>query len=392
LALLPESAATLTLLLDLQPCDAVLSPSHHRCAFSSTIQQLLYRYHCISTAAPTARVPLHPSATATMATFSDASPVPGSLDIPKPNHQEYSYRLPTPPRIIIPPPTLSSVMPELALGPVPAEDVDMSFLRDLALDDIVQKNTLLEWVYEHRRQAQIILPWLYLGPMLAARDKAFLTREGITMVLGIRARQQSMNGALRIASEVCEEVNTVEAPTYQSLIGQFANVTRGINAHVARVRQMAIQQTGQPSLGKVLIFCESGNDMSAAVTVAYLMETLSDFDYIKAMQVCQAQRFCANFDDTSKHTLRAYWDIIQARRAVATFNTQTNGTNLVANKGATSLQPSFASKAKRTIDETHDDDDVDMGGDVDFSDALRFQGRDTTPFQDHHRMHNARDV
>jgi serine/threonine/tyrosine-interacting protein len=327
-----------------------------------------------------------------MATFSNASPVPGSLDIPKPNHQEYSYRLPTPPRIIIPPPTLSSAMPELALGPVPAEDVDMSFLRDLALDDIVQKNTLLEWVYEHRRQAQIILPWLYLGPMLAARDKAFLTREGITMVLGIRARQQSMNGALRIASEVCEEVNTVEAPTYQSLIGQFANVTRGINAHVARVRQVAIQQTGQPSLGKVLIFCESGNDMSAAVTVAYLMETLGDFDYIKAMQVCQAQRFCANFDDTSKHTLRAYWDIIQARRAVATFNTQTNGTNLVAKKGATSLQPSFASKAKRTIEETHDDDDVDMGGDVDFSDALRFQGRDTTPFQDHHRMHNARDV
>ena len=318
--------------------------------------------------------------------------MPESLDVPKPNHQEYSYRLPTPPRIVIPPPTLSSGMPPLILGHVPTEDVDMSFLRDLALDDIVQRNTLLEWVYEHRRQAQMVLPWLYLGPMLAARDKTFLAREGITMALGIRARQQSMNGALRAASEVCAEVTTVEAPTYQSLIGQLADVTKAINMHVARVRQMSIQQTGQPSFGKVLIFCESGNDMSAAVTVAYLMETLSDFDYIKAMQVCQAQRFCANFDDTSKNTLRAYWDIIQAKRLVATFNTQSNGTTFDADKRAAHQQPSFSTKAKRTIEETHYDDDVDMGGDMDFSDALRFQGRDTTPFQNHHCMHNARDL
>jgi hypothetical protein len=326
-----------------------------------------------------------------MATFSNEPPMSDSLGVPKPNHQQYSYRLPTPPRIIIPPPTLSSGMPGLILGDAPAQDVDMSFLRDLALDDIVQKNTLLEWVYEHRRQAQMVLPWLYLGPMLAARDKAFLAREGITLAIGVRARENSMNGAIRAASEVCAEVTTVEAPTYQALIGKLADITKTINTHVARVRQMAIQQTGQPSFGKVLIFCESGNEMSATVAVSYLMETLSDFDYIKAMQVCQAQRFCANFDDTSKNILRAYWDIIQAKRSVATYNAQTNGANLHADKNAAHLQSSFAIKTKRTIEQTHDDDDVDMGGDVDFSDALRFQGRDTTPFQDHHCMHDARD-
>jgi serine/threonine/tyrosine-interacting protein len=325
-----------------------------------------------------------------MATFSTELAMSDSLGVPKPNHQQYSYRLPTPPRIIIPPPTPSSGMPGLTLADATtAEDVDMSFLRGMALDDIVQKNTLLEWVYEHRRQAQMVLPWLYLGPMVAARDQAFLAREGITMALGIRARENSMNGALRAAGDVCAQVATVEAPTYQALIGKLAGITKLINTHVARVRQISIEQTGQPSFGKVLIFCESGNEMSAVVAVAYLMETLSDFDYIKAMQVCQAQRFCANFDDTSKNILRAYWDIIQARRTVAKVTAQASGVSFHAGQGAAYLQPSFAAKSKRSIEDTHDDnEDYDMGGDVDFSDALRFQGRDTTPFQDHHRMYN----
>jgi serine/threonine/tyrosine-interacting protein len=97
-----------------------------------------------------------------------------------------------------------------------------------------------------------------------------------------------------------------------------------------------------------------------------LMETLADFDHVKAMQVCQAQRFCVNFDDTLKNILRSYWDILQAQRSVACFN-------------ATSMPP--AANQKRSIASTCDVDDVDMDSDVDPSDALRFVGRDSTPFQ-----------
>ncbi|KAJ4336054.1 hypothetical protein N0V95_008723 [Ascochyta clinopodiicola] len=316
-----------------------------------------------------------------MAATREESPMRSSLGMAMRNHHEYTYRLPTPPRVVVPPPTLSTDMPGLVVGEG-SEGLDMGFLKELALEDIVQKNTLIEWAYERRRQAQMILPWLFLGPMVASKDKDFFAREGITMVLAIRSRDNSMSGALQAARDAGLSVATIETPTYHALISRFHDTTRTINEHVARVRQHALEQTGQPTLGKVLVFCESGNEKSAAVVAAYLMETLDSFDFIKAMQVCQAQRFCVNFDDAIKNILRSYWDILQARRSVSNFNAQ-HQPNIAGsyNQGASSLQSSSTAKSKRSIEDTRDDDDVDMEDSLDPSDALRFQGRDNTPFQ-----------
>jgi hypothetical protein len=301
------------------------------------------------------------------------------------NHHEYTYRLPTPPRIVVPPPTLTTDMPGLALGGGYGEEVDMRFLEELDLAEIVQKNTLLEWAYERRRQAQMILPWLYLGPMVAAKDKAFLERENITMVLAIRAQVNSMMGAVQAAREVCLDVGSIEAPSFHSLTPKFAETTRMINVHVARYRQHMLETTGQPALAKVLVFCESGNEKSAAVVAAYLMETLTNIDYVKAMQVCQAQRFCVNFDDTLKNILRAYWDILGARRSVATSHAQISPQIALNNGHAQSgshLLAVSTRKEKRSIEQTRDDEDMDVDDGMEFSDALRFTGRDVTPFQD----------
>ncbi|KAF2122188.1 hypothetical protein BDV96DRAFT_482839 [Lophiotrema nucula] len=301
-------------------------------------------------------------------------------------HHEYSYRLPTPPRIVVPPPTLTTDMPELAVGNgtnTPGEDIDMSFLKEAKLENILQKNTLLEWAYERRRQAQMILPWLYLGPLTAAKDREFIAREGITMILAIRSRENSMNGILHAGLEFCQEIATVEAPDFFTLIGQFSRTIQMINRHISKVRQLTAS-TGNPQLGKVLIFCESGNEKSAAVAAAYLMETLDDFNYVKAMQVCQAQRFCVNFDDTIKNILRSHWDIIQARRAVSGSRTdliQSATLQEVAQQRRNHSGPTM-SKPKRNIDDTLDDEDVDMDGGLDPSDVLRFENRANTPFQD----------
>lgn len=299
------------------------------------------------------------------------------------NHQEYTYRLPTPPRVVVPPPTLSTDMPGLVVGDG-SEGLDMSFLKELALEDIVQKNTMIEWAYERRRQAQMILPWLYLGPMVAAKDKEFFAREGITMVLAIRSRYGSMSGAVQAARDAGLAVATIEASSYHVLISRLGDITAIINKHVARVRQDALERIGQPTLGKVLVFCESGNEKSAAVVAAYLMEILDNFDFIKAMQVCQAQRFCVNFDDTIKNMLRSYWDILQAKRSVSSFNAQQYHLDDLAHgsrQGASRLQPSWSAKSKRSIEDTLEDDDVEMDDGSDQSDALRFQGRDNTPFR-----------
>jgi serine/threonine/tyrosine-interacting protein len=161
-----------------------------------------------------------------------------------------------------------------------------------------------------------------------------------------------------------------------------------INTHVARHRLHALQHTGRPALGKALVFCESGNEKAAAVVAAYLMETLADFDHVKAMQVCQAQRFCVNFDDTLKNMLRSYCDILQAQRSVASSNSAsapiTGFRNGAAPHGST-LRPQCATKQKRTIESTREDEDVDMDISMDPSDALRFMGRDSTPFQNRYQ-------
>jgi hypothetical protein len=299
------------------------------------------------------------------------------------SQHEYSYRLPTAPRIVVPPPTLTTDMPGLSLSGATGGDADMSFLNELDLEDIVQKNTLLEWAYERRRQAQMILPWVYLGPMVAARDKDFLEREGITMVLAIRAQANSMTGAMQAATQICMEVGSIEAPSFHSLTPKFPDAARMINTHVSHVRQHSLETTGQPTLGKVLVFCESGNEKSAAVVAAYLMQALNNIDHIKAMQVCQAQRFCVNFDDVLKNILSSYWDIICARRSIAASHAQTSQQNgLVTQPGSLSL-PLPSNKHKRGIEDTRDgDDDTDMEGGTDVSDMLRFTGRDVTPFQD----------
>jgi serine/threonine/tyrosine-interacting protein len=322
----------------------------------------------------------------TMATVREEKTLSDTADGHMRSQHEYSYRLPTAPRIVVPPPTLTTDMPGLSLGGTSGEELDMSFLSELDLEDIVQKNTLLEWAYERRREAQMILPWVYLGPMVSARDKDFLKREGITMVLAIRAQAKSMMGATQAASQVCMEVGSIEAPSFYSLTPQFPEAARIINSHVARVRQHTLETKGQATLGKVLVFCESGNEKSAAVVAAYLMQTLNDIDHIKAMQVCQAQRFCVNFDDVLKNILRSYWDIIGARRSIAASNTQAllqNGLgNGHAQPGSLSL-PISSAKHKRSIEDMRGhDEDTDMDSGMDESDALRFAGRDVTPFQD----------
>ncbi|KAH6629549.1 hypothetical protein C7974DRAFT_188678 [Boeremia exigua] len=317
-----------------------------------------------------------------MTTTREESPLRSSLGMAMRSQNQYTYRLPTPPRVVVPPPTLSTDMPGLVVGAA-SGDLDLSFLKEMALEDIVQKNTLIDWAYERRRQAQMILPWLFLGPMVASKDKDFLAREGITMVLAIRSRDGSMSGALQAARDAGLDVATIEAPTYHDLIKRFGDTTRTINEHVARVRQCTPEQMAQPTLGKVLVFCESGNEKSAAVIAAYLMETLDNFDHIKAMQVCQAQRFCVNFDDTIKNMLRSRWDILQAARSVSSFNMQQVQASRLANnvdQSHSHLQPCTVARPKRSIEETRDDD-VEMEDDLDPSDALRFQGRDNTPFR-----------
>lgn len=302
-------------------------------------------------------------------------------------HQSYTLKLPTPPRVMVPPPALVTDMPVLQVGSVTSglggEELDTSFLNQFDLKGIVRQNVAMVWTYESRRQAQMILPWLWLGPSSIARDRDFLKQHGFTMMLAIRPNANAMNGVLNVGREVCLEVATIEALHTRELISQFRRATWMINQHLAKVRQHTAM-SGNPQIGRVLLFCESGNDKSAAVAAAYLMETMEGFDHIRAMQVCQSQRFCVNFDDNLKNMMATYWDILQATRTVASAAAglwqDTKAESGGQQRNLQVKQPTTSLRTKRSRLEAAVDEDVDMGEAVEMDDVSRFEGRTNTPF------------
>jgi hypothetical protein len=227
----------------------------------------------------------------------------------------------------------------------------------------------------------MVLPFIYLGPMIAAKDMSFLQREEITMLLAIRPRSTGMVGAFKAAEEAGLHTATLEVPDFQTLISTFPRATRLINQHLSSI------YTSNPNnqrLGKVLIFCESGNEKSAAIVAAYLMEMLGNIDYIKAIQICQAQRFCVNFDDTLKNLLKSYWDILLAKRLVAKAGDDPLKPQLLQRPTAQNVaEPDHVSmRHKRSFDDSYDDD-MEMEDAEWSSDDARFRGgREAAPFQD----------
>jgi len=274
-------------------------------------------------------------------------------------NDDYAYRVPTPPRIVVPPPALTNdAHPDIRLGP-------SNFLPmgDNAYASIIASDPVMEWTYERRREAQMILPFLYLGPMTVAKDEAWMLREGITMVLGVRQKHEFtfklMEAALKRVHAVGIETQTVDLGSNQELIQAFPQTTAMINSHLER----HFEAMGR--MGKVLVFCESGNERSAGVVSAYLMESHQNVDYIKAMQLCQAQRFCVNFDDPMKRLLQGYWDILCAKAAVAAESQK-------------QLQNPYA-RSKRGLEREDDDGEDDCMRDDDLE---RFGGRTFMPFAD----------
>lgn len=252
------------------------------------------------------------------------------------------------------------------------------------------------WVYEDRRKAQQILDFLYLGPLSVVRDREWLKKEGITMLLAARdatmaqARLMSLEKA---ADELGIEAAYVDVAGRQELIRSFPATVAKINDHLLRVYKRQAQQQvvtaadGQrqqvtaidPSTfrrGKVLVFCETGNERSAVVVAAYLM-TMYGGDLVSVIQFISAQRFCTNFDEEAKLLLQSYGDILEAKRMTvqdAQQNVPQKPASLQGDITSSSAAVNLKSK-KRGIEDTMDEDD-----NADFSmDIGRYEDR--APFQ-----------
>lgn len=183
------------------------------------------------------------------------------------------------------------------------------------------------------------------------------------MLLVVRNRMmgQIMSGD-RVAKQLGIEWMPIDVGGHQELIASFPQIIKLINDHlISSYRRMAREddeQSGRTTWGKILVYCESGNERSAAVVAAYMM-TMFALDMTVAIQFVQQRRFCVAYDDGLKQILQSYGDILAARRTV-------------------SRAPApLAAPAKRSRDIDEDEDD-EMGMDVD-----RFTDRDPrAPFYD----------
>ena len=317
-----------------------------------------------------------------------------SLPIGHSPAQEYTFRVPSPPRVVVAPPTLKLNGPtnlgEAHTGYESSGFTNVEFLRKVTYLQCSTANSMLEWKYDQRRDAQSIAPFLYLGPMTAAKDKDFLVTEGITMVLAMRNTQAAMAKLLgsRAAHDLGLEVLSIDVNDNQELIAAFPRGIEAINAHLSKMfdlKQTQMMHTGLPTSdrgvpvpGKVLVYCETGNERSAAMVVAYMMAMYSQ-DLCKAIQAVQSQRFCVALDDRLRELLRSYESILKAKRDVyqsqktmhsmGPLETKPNGTS------THQLLP-LSKSMKRSFDDARQDEmDFDMEGAQGQYDAERFEAR-----------------
>ena len=267
------------------------------------------------------------------------------------------------------------------------ENVDPSQLttEDLAIitrneTKLVAPNMAGNWLYEQRRQAQRILDFLYIGPNAVVRDLAFLEREAVTMIIVARDSRLAGRNLLSVdnATRALGIVGRyVDVGSPQELIHGFPKNIRDINDHLVSVyHKNSRDENGRVLLdpssvvrGKVLVTCESGNELSPAIVAAYIMSVFGQ-DMASALQFISVQRFCVCFDEGMKRLLLSWEDILRARALVAKSRTPVSG------------QLATASKGKRGLDQLRDEQEgVDSSGDA--MDCDRFHGRDAfVPFVD----------
>ncbi|KAI9663177.1 MAG: hypothetical protein M1821_008225 [Bathelium mastoideum] len=290
---------------------------------------------------------------------------------------DYTTRVPSPPRIHIglAQPVDSALSLKSAHGDPMLES--LRFLDNYNYDKDGQAPEPFDWSYDMRRQAQRILPFLYLGPMNAVADRNLLSSEGITMLLAIRptSTKQSLvlSRALRVADELGLQKGTIDAGTNSDLIASFPAAIQMINEHLIQTKE-----TRQQGPGKVLVFCESGNDRSAAVIVAYMLHMFADMNLARAVQHVQCCRLSVNIDDSMKWMLTTYWDILEARRQVSTSTQQVN----TSHYAAPGLERSSSTSSGRAGSKRgHDALGVEVEFDAD-GHGMEMNGRGFAPFRD----------
>ncbi|KAJ5332464.1 hypothetical protein MYU51_019163 [Penicillium brevicompactum] len=260
------------------------------------------------------------------------------------------------------------------------------FFNRVDLGGFTRRFNVSQWSYEMRRQAQCILPFLSLGPSSCLRDIEYVRNQGYTLLLAIRSRhsaQARLVSGDKAAAATGILADTIDVLDNQELISAFPRAVRRINDHLAGMDMdsSAMALSGLQQKRKVLVFCESGNERSAGVVIAYIMVMLN-MSSADATHSIQQRRFCVSIEDPMKRILSAFESILSAKRDVEhAKHSMPPRINVPATLAPPSSSP-VLTKKRSFQDHRADCHVMDDEMEVDEEDDPFFERKPNAPFQD----------
>ncbi|KAL6892096.1 hypothetical protein GGI43DRAFT_414125 [Trichoderma evansii] len=239
------------------------------------------------------------------------------------------------------------------------------------------------WPYELRREAQAVLDFLYLGPTSVIRNDEFMQQEAISMMIIVRdARAPRDYPSARAASAKFGASLAYIDVNPDNLVPSFYEMVQQVNSHLLTTNRPQVSGAEDASqcirepLGKILVTCDSGNDLSPALAAAYLM-LMYGLSIESGFGFVIMQRFCCVFDSKSKQALLTWQGLIEASAAVASHSQ-----NHAAATAPTTIQITDKENTKRRIDAMIYEDKKYLDC-CSVSDCERFEGRATfVPFME----------
>ncbi|XP_070760495.1 serine/threonine/tyrosine-interacting protein isoform X1 [Enoplosus armatus] len=197
------------------------------------------------------------------------------------------------------------------------------------------KEDLLDWAYPMRREMQEILPGLFLGPYSAAMKSKLpiLERQGVTHIVCVRQDIEANFIKPNFPHTFRYLVLDIADNPVENIIRFFPTTKEFIDSCLA---------TG----GKVLVHGNAGISRSAALVIAYLMETFG-MKYRDAFSHVQERRFCINPNVGFVHQLQEYEAIYLAKLTIKMMSPMQLGRSF-------SLQAGMPGSRKRSLEEDED--------------------------------------
>lgn len=149
-----------------------------------------------------------------------------------------------------------------------------------------------DWTYTKKREAQEIIPGLWLGPFGAARDKEFLRRANITDALVVRAPEEAAIIKPKYPDLIQYEVLECRDSPFENIIRFFTTVKKFVDLVIGRG-------------GRILVHGNAGMSRSAAFVVAYVMETFNLTSDL-AHHYVLTRRHCISINEGFRNQIREY--------------------------------------------------------------------------------------